>query len=404
MLRIIRNEIEGKKELERIGVNKEAISIMLPKMFHLNIKFKDVPPQDAIILKQEMLSIGGDTAISEKALPPYSSKTDVLLMGNEKQIKILANKLKKQYKRLHKLGEEIENIIENIRKKTEIYIGKRRFEFGKKTYVMGILNVTPDSFYNGGKYFSIEEAIKRAKQIEKEGADIIDVGGESTRPFSKRIDEKEEMERVLPIIEEIKKEIKIPVSIDTYKPKVAEKAIEKGADMVNDIMALLKENMADVVKEYNVPVCIMHMKGTPENMQKIASYEDVVEEIYSFLKNRIEFAISSGIDENKIIIDPGIGFGKRTGSGIEDNCEIISRLMEIKSIGKPVLIGISRKTFIGNITSSPVNERLEGSLGAEAVAIANGADIIRCHDVYATKKMAKIVDAIVRGGNDTFLS
>ncbi|HEC82731.1 MAG TPA: dihydropteroate synthase [Thermoplasmatales archaeon] len=397
MLRIIRNEIEGKKELERIGVNKEAISIMLPKMFHLNIKFKDVPPQDAIILKQEMLSIGGDTAISEKALPPYSSKTDVLLMGNEKQIKILANKLKKQYKRLHKLGEEIENIIENIRKKTEIYIGKRRFEFGKKTYVMGILNVTPDSFYNGGKYFSIEEAIKRAKQIEKEGADIIDVGGESTRPFSKRIDEKEEMERVLPIIEEIKKEIKIPVSIDTYKPKVAEKAIEKGADMVNDIMALLKENMADVVKEYNVPVCIMHMKGTPENMQKIASYEDVVEEIYSFLKNRIEFAISSGIDENKIIIDPGIGFGKRTGSGIEDNCEIISRLMEIKSIGKPVLIGISRKTFIGNITSSPVNERLEGSLGAEAVAIANGADIIRCHDVYATKKMAKIVDAIVRG-------
>ncbi|HEC75762.1 MAG TPA: dihydropteroate synthase [Thermoplasmatales archaeon] len=396
MLRIIRNEIEGKKELERIGVDKEAIPIMLPKMFHLNIKFKDVPPQDAIILKQEMLSIGGDTAISEKALPPHSSKTDVLVMGNEKQIKILASKLKKQYERLHKLGEEIENIIENIGKKTEIYIGNKKFEFGKRTYIMGILNVTPDSFYDGGKYFDIEKAIERAKQIEKEGADIVDIGGESTRPFSKRVDEKEEMKRVLPVIEEVKDEIKIPVSIDTYKPKVAEKAIEKGADMVNDIMALRKENMVNVVREYNVPFCILHMKGNPENMQKIASYEDVVEEIHSFLKERIEFAVSHGIDENNIIVDPGIGFGKRTGKGIEDNCEIISRLMEIKSIGKPLLVGISRKTFIGNITNTSVNERVEGSLGAEAIAIANGADIIRCHDVYATKKMAMIVDTITR--------
>lgn len=396
MLRIIKNKEEGKKELERIGVHEKAIPIMLPKMFHFNIKFRDVTPQDAIILKQEMLSVGGDTAISEKALPPHSSKTDVLLMGSEKQIKILAIKLKKQYERLHKIGEEIENIIENFGKKVEIYIGNKKFEFGKRTYIMGILNVTPDSFYDGGKYFDIEKAVERAKEIEREGADIIDVGGESTRPFSKRLDEKEEMKRVLPVIEEIKNEIKIPVSIDTYKAKVAEKAIEKGADMVNDIMALRKENMADVVKEYNVPVCIMHMKGTPENMQKIASYEDVVEEIYHFLKQRIEFAVSYGIDERKIIVDPGIGFGKRTGRGIEDNCEIISRLMEIKSMGKPLLIGISRKTFIGNITSSPLNERLEGSLGAEAIAIANGADIIRCHDVYATKKMAMVVDAIVR--------
>lgn len=396
MLRVINNEEEGKKELERIGVHREAISIMLPKLFHLNIKFKNVAPQDAIILKQEMLSVGGDTAISERALPPHSSKTDVLLMGNEKQIKILSSKLKKQYDRLHKIGEEIENIIENIGKKFEIHIGNKKFEFGKKTYIMGVLNVTPDSFYDGGKYFDIENAVERAKEIEKEGADIIDVGGESTRPFSKRVDAKEEMKRVLPVIEEIKNEIKIPVSIDTYKAEVAEKAIEKGADMINDVMALHGKNMADVVKEYGVPVCIMHMKGNPENMQKIASYEDVVEEIYQFLKERIEFAVSYGIDESKIIVDPGIGFGKRTGKGIEDNCEIISRLMEIKSIGKPLLIGISRKTFIGNITSSPVNERLEGSLGAEAIAIANGADIIRCHDVHATKKMAMIVDAIVR--------
>jgi len=166
--------------------------------------------------------------------------------------------------------------------------------------------------------------------------------------------------------------------------------------MVNDITALGKEKMVEVVKEYEVPVCIMHMKGRPENMQKIAHYEDVMEEIYLFLKRRMEYAIEKGVQEDKIIIDPGIGFGKRTGEGIEDNCEIIARLEELRALGRPVLVGISRKTFIGNITSLPVEERLEGSLGAEAIAIANGADIIRCHDVMATKRMAMVVDAIVR--------
>jgi len=273
-------------------------------------------------------------------------------------------------------------------------IGNKLFEFGKKTYVMGILNVTPDSFYDGGKYFSLEKAIKRAKEMEKEGADIIDIGGESTRPFSQPLDEGEEMKRVLPVIEELKNEIKIPISIDTYKPRVAEKAIEKGANMINDIMAMRK-GMDKIVKEYDIPICIMHMKGSPKTMQINPFYEDVVEEIFYFLKERIEFARRMKIDE-KIIIDPGIGFGKRTGKGIEDNCEIISRLYELKALGKPILIGISRKSFIGNILNVEVEERLEGSLGAEAIAIANGADIIRCHDVIATKRMARIVDEIVR--------
>ncbi|RLB76526.1 MAG: dihydropteroate synthase, partial [Deltaproteobacteria bacterium] len=173
-------------------------------------------------------------------------------------------------------------------------------------------------------------------------------------------------------------------------------AIDEGASMVNDITALENEKMVEVVKEYEVPVCIMHMKGKPENMQKLAHYEDVMEEIYGFLRKRMEYAMEKGVDENKIIVDPGIGFGKRTGNGIEDNCEIIARLEELKGLGRPILIGASRKTFIGNITSTEINERLEGSLGAEAIAIANGADIVRCHDVISTKRMAMVVDAIVR--------
>lgn len=396
MLRIIRNKEEGIKELKRIGVQKEAIEIMLPKLFGINIRIKNVEPQDAIILKQEMLSVGGDVAISSKTLPPNAEKTDILVMGNMKQIKKLVSKIKRQYNRLSNMGSYIEEILDNLEKKHEMKIGKKNFEFGKRTYIMGILNVTPDSFYDGGRYNEMEKAIERAKEMEKEGVDIIDIGGESTRPFSKPVDEKEEMKRVIPTIEALKNEVKVPLSIDTYKPRVAQKAIEKGADMLNDVFALRKEGMVEVAKEYDIPICIMHMRGEPKNMQINPHYEDVVEEIYEFLKERIEFAIRKGIDENKIIIDPGIGFGKRTGKGIEDNCEIIARLRELKSLGRPILIGISRKTFIGNITKTSVEERLEGSLGAEAVAIANGADILRCHDILATRRMAMVVDEIVR--------
>ena len=387
---------EGREILEKIGVYEEAIPIMLPKMFHHNIKFSDVPPQDAIILKQEMLAVGGDAAISEKTLPPFSEKTDVLVMGSEKQIRRVAKKLQTQYNRLAVMGEKMNYLMDNLNRTQEMKIGNKKFIFGRRTYIMGILNVTPDSFYDGGKYFDVEAAVRRAREIEKEGADIIDIGGESTRPFSKGIDAMEEMRRVIPVIEAIRDEISIPLSIDTYKPEVAERAIDEGASMVNDITALENEKMVEVVKEYEVPVCIMHMKGKPENMQKLAHYEDVMEEIYGFLRKRMEYAMEKGVDENKIIVDPGIGFGKRTGNGIEDNCEIIARLEELKGLGRPILIGASRKTFIGNITSTEINERLEGSLGAEAIAIANGADIVRCHDVISTKRMAMVVDAIVR--------
>ena len=396
MLRIFKNEKEGRNELKKIGVHDDGIDIMSPKLYQINIKFENIHPQDALILKQEMLSIGGDAAISEKALPPTSSKTDVLIMGSTKHMVMIKDKIMRQYCRLNNIGEEIEEIIDNIGRKHEMKIGNKNFKFGSKTHIMGILNVTPDSFHDGGQYINIEKAIERAKQIEREGADILDIGGESTRPFAEPVNMKEEMKRVIPALDMIKDEVKIPISIDTYKPEIAEKAIEKGANMVNDIMALQQQGMAEIVKEYDVPVCLMHMKGVPRTMQKNPYYYNTMDEIYRFLKKQIIFAKEKKIEENKIIIDPGIGFGKRTGNGIEDNCNIIAHLMQLKSLGKPILVGISHKSFISNVLNLKNEERFEGNLGSEAIAIANGADILRCHDITSSKKLATIVDKIVR--------
>ena len=275
------------------------------------------------------------------------------------------------------------------------------FDFGKKTYIMGILNVTPDSFSDGGRFFSIDDAVNHAIRMEKEGADIIDIGGESTRPGATSISLEEETERVIPVIEELKKKIKIPISIDTYKSKVAKMALDLGAIMVNDITALNGDRkLVNVVKDYNVYLCLMHMKGKPRSMQINPTYTDVIGEIYDYLKKRTDIALFSGIEKDRIIVDPGLGFGKRTGKGIEDNCEILKRLKELKKIGFPILIGASRKTFIGNICGGDeqlsVEYRLEGSLAAACVAILNGADIVRVHDVKETRRSVDLIDCIVR--------
>ncbi|RLF52238.1 MAG: dihydropteroate synthase [Thermoplasmata archaeon] len=281
-------------------------------------------------------------------------------------------------------------------------IGKKVFRWGERTYIMGVLNVTPDSFSDGGRYLDPERAVERALEMQAQGADIIDVGGESTRPGSERIGADEELKRVKPVLEEICDKLSVPVSIDTYKSEVAEAAIRAGAAMINDISALRFDSwMVNVVKEYDVPVVLMHMKGTPKGMQENPHYDDVMHEIISFLHERKEFAVNNGIDGEKIIVDPGIGFGKRTGKGIEDNCEIIGRLRELKVLGSPILVGPSRKTFIGNVCSDddkplPVDRRIEGTLAAVALSAVNGADIVRVHDVAEARRCLKLVDSIIR--------
>ena len=265
---------------------------------------------------------------------------------------------------------------------------------GSKTYVMGILNVTPDSFYDGERYAATKSALDHAQKMVEEGADIIDIGGESTRPGAHPVSEAEEIKRLIPVIKELSKHIKLPISIDTYKSKVAEKAIDAGASIVNDIGGLgTDKNMAKVVARAHVPVVVVHKKGIPKTMQKQPMYKnDVLSEIISYLKKSISIAINAGIDEKKIIVDPGIGFGKT----MQHNLQILKRLREFKNMGFPILIGTSRKEFIGKILGLPVQERLYGTLATLAVAVMNGAHIVRVHDVREAVHIVKVCDEIIK--------
>jgi dihydropteroate synthase len=268
-----------------------------------------------------------------------------------------------------------------------------RKRFKDKPVIMGILNVTPDSFFDGGNFYSRERAIDHALEMAEAGADIIDVGGESTRPGSEPTSLEEELDRVLPVIEGIRKRSSIPLSIDTYKAAVARAAVASGVDLVNDISSLsFDEGMAGIVAASGVPVVMQHIKGTPRDMQKNPSYQDVTGEIKEFFIERIAYARACGIDEDDIIIDPGIGFGKR----FQDNLTIIRELGRLKELGRPLLIGTSMKSFIGRIMGTDVPaERAEGTLASVAISLWNGADMVRVHDVARTRKVVKFMKALM---------
>jgi dihydropteroate synthase len=266
-----------------------------------------------------------------------------------------------------------------------------RLDLGIRTHIMGVLNVTPDSFSDGGLYLDTDKAVERALEIEEEGADIIDIGGESTRPGALPISPEEELSRVIPVIERLSSRLKIPISIDTYKAQVAREAIEAGASIINDISGLrFDPEMASVAAQYDVPLIIMHIKGTPRDMQINPVYQDIIGEIFEFLHDGISIALKAGVYEDKIIIDPGIGFGKT----FEHNLEIINRLDEFRSLGRPILFGPSRKSFIGKILDLPADDRLEGTAAAVAIGIIKGADIVRVHDVRSMVRVARVADAI----------
>ncbi len=261
----------------------------------------------------------------------------------------------------------------------------------KKPLIMGILNITPDSFFDGGKYFKKELAIERALEMAAEGADIIDIGGESSRPGAESVSEKEELARVLPVIEAIAHKISIPISIDTYKTIVAKRALDAGAEIVNDISALrFDDSMAGTIKNSGSYVILMHMIGNPRTMQQDPHYENVVEDIISFLKNRADFAVDHGIPKNRIIVDPGIGFGKT----LEHNLAILRNLERFKESGYPVLIGASNKSMIQGITGASGEERIWGTAVIVAHCVINGITIHRVHDVKAMKQVCDVAAAI----------
>lgn len=266
-----------------------------------------------------------------------------------------------------------------------------KLEFSRRTLIMGIINVTPDSFYDGGQRYDEANAVAAGLAMAASGADILDVGGESTRPGAQAVSEEEEMARVLPVVRGLRREIKTPISVDTYKSTVAQAALDAGADIVNDVSALrFDAAMAPLVASENVPVVLMHMLGTPQTMQQDPRYGDVVREVRDFLAAQMFEAMDAGIARERILLDPGIGFGKT----LDHNLQLLRGLPALAALGCPLLVGLSRKGFIGRILDLDPSERLEGSLAAAVAAILAGANIVRVHDVGETLRAARVADAI----------
>ncbi|MBN1850000.1 MAG: dihydropteroate synthase [Deltaproteobacteria bacterium] len=264
----------------------------------------------------------------------------------------------------------------------------------ERTHVMGILNVTPDSFADGGLHFQTEQAIEHGLAMARDGADIIDVGGESTRPYAEKVSSRDELARVIPVIEALSQELTIPISIDTYKAEVANQALKAGASIINDISALrFDPHMIPLAEEAGVPVIIMHMKGTPADMQRNPVYGNLIPEIISFLRDALDAAIRGGIREEMLIIDPGIGFGKT----FDHNLEIIRDLTKFKELGSPILLGSSRKAFIGHIINREPSDRDTGTMATVAAGVLNGAHIVRVHNVKMAVETVQMMDAIKRG-------
>lgn len=370
--------------LNNMGVDGRGTDIMTPKSDLILITAKDLDPRGANILKQEFLSSGGEVAVPWEALDLSEEKSGVLMMGTPNQYEKVKSKLKEQPFDLPILAEEIENAIENYR--GDISLPWRH----DGCEIMGVLNVTPDSFYDGGEYDRVKKAVERGVSMSEGGADIIDVGGESTRPGSERISAEEETDRIIPVIEELDKKIDSLISVDTYKPKVAEEAVKAGADIVNDVFGLRNDGMPEKISELDVPVIIMHMQGEPKTMQKDVQYDGVIDEICSYFYERIQVAENHGIEKEKVILDPGIGFGKE----LSHNLEIINRLDEFRSLGHPILLGASRKSFLGEILGKSADNRLYGSLAVAALAVEKGVSILRVHDPGETRDIVRTVQAV----------
>lgn len=381
--------------LKEIGVDPYGIKAMVPKMHTLNVIVRRIACKVANIMKQEMLSIGGDVAVSRGTVDCSIDQTDAVIIGTAKQVSLFAEKISIQPFGLKRLSEDLKTLIRNIEQRDFIIrTPERTISLGDHTAIMGILNMTPDSFSDGSRFKNLKEAVACGEQMEEDGADIIDVGGESTRPGADAVSAEEELARVIPIIKELKRRVRIPLSIDTTKADVAVRAIEEGAEIVNDISAMrFDEKMPSVVAGLGVPVVLMHMKGIPKTMQVgDISYRSFMDDIIDFLKERINAAQTAGIHEENIVVDPGVGFGKT----MEHNLQLLRNLKELKTLGRPILVGTSRKKFIGRVTGGDPLERLDGTAATVTASIMNGAQIVRVHDVKFMKNVARMTDVIVR--------
>lgn len=391
---VIQSLPEIEKALAEIGVDPRGVEIMSPKGINRLVKLENLDVRAANVIKQEMLSLGAEAAISKDVYYFNRETTDVILMGTLRHFAELYTKLQRQPFGLKRVAEEVREVLANFEDRPyEFRVGKSTLHLNRRTHIMGVLNTTPDSFSDAGRFADSDKALSHALRMAEEGADIIDVGGESSRPGAEPVSAEEEIRRVMPVIEKLVAMIGTPISIDTYKAEVAGRALEAGASMVNDISALrMDETMLSLVAERKVPVVLMHMKATPRDMQDNPQYESLIGEISLFLRERIKLCLDAGISPDKIVIDPGIGFGKT----VDHNLEILKHLSEFKSLGYPMLVGSSRKSFIGKILGLPPDERLEGTAATVAYSIVQGADIVRVHDVREMVRVARMTDAFMR--------
>lgn len=384
----LNNTDEAKRAINQIGSDPAGVGLMVGKSLGRAIKVENVPLPIAHILKQEMLSVGGDAAVHCNVIVNKIDATDVLLLGTVSQLNRFSQKVLAQPFGLKELAQELIAVLKGIELPQERILNCRGRElvFGKRTLVMGILNVTPDSFSDGGKYVDLKNALSQAERMIEEGADLLDIGGESTRPGIVPISAEEEWSRLEPVLKELIPRISVPISVDTYKAEVAEKCLEAGAHIINDIWGLQGDpDMARIVGKYHAPVIAMHnQEGT--------SYHQLMGDMLAFFRRSIQLAEENGLCGDEIILDPGIGFGKTR----EQDLEVISRLDEMRVLGRPILLAASRKRVIGNVLDLPVDQRVEGTVATSVAGVAAGVDMVRVHDVLANRRAVDMADALYR--------
>ena len=403
-------------EMERIGVSRKGAALMAPKGVFRAVVVCGLPAAQANIVKQEMLAKGGEAAVNWTCyLAEEGATSDVLLLGTLRHYRQLLGKLRAQPRSLG-LGPLADAVEEALRRYAGETLGTlelagRPFRWGERTLVMGILNLTPDSFSGDGLLRPdddpVETALAQARRFAEEGADLLDVGGESTRPGAAPVTLEEELARVVPVIERLRRELDLPIAVDTHKAAVARAALQAGAHLVNDVWGLRdpasgawNAALAEVVREAHAPLILMHNRRAPATVGDLGGhyrqveYQDLLGDILADLEESIAYAVAQGIAWEHLLVDPGIGFGKTPAQ----NIAVLGRLGELRSLGRPLLLGTSRKSFIGLALNLPPQERLEGTLATLALGIAQGADIVRVHDVKEAVRAVRITDAVVRSG------
>jgi len=395
---ILRSAAEARRELERIGVDPAGIGRMLPKLELLPILVPQLRAAAANILKQELLSLGGDAAVARGSVACSIEKTDVLLIASRKQLQGLCGKLAQQPFGLAALADQLRGLLTNLAAPPAGWMLARRTLSLQRPLIMGILNVTPDSFSDGGRFVDVEAAVSHALRMEDQGADMIDIGAESTRPGAPLISAEEELQRLMPVLERLIGRLTIPVSIDTWKAPVAEATLAAGAEIINDISGLTFDPaLAKTVAHHRAGLVLMHTRGTPAVMQQQTGYDDLLGEIADFLQTSLQAALAAGSSHEQLVLDPGIGFGKDTAG----NLEILRRLPELTGLGYPLLVGSSRKRFIGTtLGRDKPEDRLFGTAATVALAVAQGAGILRVHDVQAMRDVADMTHSIVSPTTD----